>query len=389
MELLKTPRIINTRLYFIDNIRVFLTVLVIFHHVAITYGADGSWYYLEHTQNTIFNSVLSNFTGFNQIYFMSLFFLIAGYFTPGSYDRKGTGSFLKERFLRLGIPLLVFFFVLSPIVEYIKDVTLNKVKFSFWEFYQYNILIKFNLCPGPLWFVETLLVFSVIYAIWRLSFANVLSTCEERKDMLLTNKKVIIFIMLLSLVTFAVRTVFPVGTEYFHLQLGYYPHYISLFIMGIVIYRKDWISDLSGEFGKRWIGLTLAVIIFIGLIIEPILFSVFYTEDKLICGGFTWQSLLHSSFESFGCVGMCITLLYIFQKKMNSQKSAVSKLLARNAYTVYIIHAPIIVVLALLVKDRMMHPLIKLLIVSVIGSFICFFVSQFIIRKLPYIKKVL
>ena len=34
---------------------------------------------------------------------MGLFFMIAGCFTPGSYDRKGHRRFLKERLLRLGI----------------------------------------------------------------------------------------------------------------------------------------------------------------------------------------------------------------------------------------------------------------------------------------------
>ncbi len=35
----------KTRLYFIDNLRILLITLVAMLHLAITYGAVGSWYY--------------------------------------------------------------------------------------------------------------------------------------------------------------------------------------------------------------------------------------------------------------------------------------------------------------------------------------------------------
>ncbi|MCU0922351.1 MAG: hypothetical protein MUF08_10015, partial [Burkholderiaceae bacterium] len=35
------------RTFFIDRLRVLLTVLVILHHTAITYGGSGGWFYRE------------------------------------------------------------------------------------------------------------------------------------------------------------------------------------------------------------------------------------------------------------------------------------------------------------------------------------------------------
>ena len=46
---------------------------------------------------------------------MGLLFLLAGYFTPGSLERKGYASFLSDRFLRLGLPLLAFGLILGPL----------------------------------------------------------------------------------------------------------------------------------------------------------------------------------------------------------------------------------------------------------------------------------
>jgi hypothetical protein len=38
---------------------------------------------------------------------MGLMFLLAGYFVPPSYDRKGAVAFIRGRWLRIGIPLTI------------------------------------------------------------------------------------------------------------------------------------------------------------------------------------------------------------------------------------------------------------------------------------------
>jgi len=74
----------------LDALRASLTLLVLFHHAAITYGASGDWYYTEVRNGPELSSqLMSLFTGFNQAFFMGLFFLLAGYFTPGALERHG------------------------------------------------------------------------------------------------------------------------------------------------------------------------------------------------------------------------------------------------------------------------------------------------------------
>lgn len=50
----------------------------------------------------------------NQAFFMGLFFLLAGYFTPPALARKGATRFVIARLLRLGLPLLFYGLVLGP-----------------------------------------------------------------------------------------------------------------------------------------------------------------------------------------------------------------------------------------------------------------------------------
>lgn len=63
------------RLVYIDNLRVFLTVLVIIQHLIVAYGGgSGSWYYNDPaTINGLSWYVLTYFWLLNQSFFMSFF----------------------------------------------------------------------------------------------------------------------------------------------------------------------------------------------------------------------------------------------------------------------------------------------------------------------------
>ena len=65
------------RSYYIDNLRIFLTSLVVLHHLAITYGAPGLWYYKEEALDPVSSILLSLFVATNQAFFMGMFFMIS------------------------------------------------------------------------------------------------------------------------------------------------------------------------------------------------------------------------------------------------------------------------------------------------------------------------
>jgi fucose 4-O-acetylase-like acetyltransferase len=153
---------VRNRLFFVDNLRAMLMILVVLHHLAVIYGANTPFYYMEPAyQDILALLVLVIFQLINQAYFMGFFFLISGYFTPGSFDHKGPASFLKDRLLRLGIPTLVFMFVLNPIASigiYQMPASLTGITTPLtWQ--QYPKLIGFGL----MWFAIMLLIFDIGY----------------------------------------------------------------------------------------------------------------------------------------------------------------------------------------------------------------------------------
>ena len=66
------------------------------HHTSITYGGSGDWYYTEvYTRHDLPILLLSLFTNFNQAFFMGLFFVLAGYFTPRAVERHGAAAYMR------------------------------------------------------------------------------------------------------------------------------------------------------------------------------------------------------------------------------------------------------------------------------------------------------
>src|SRR5580692_8709390 len=153
-----------TRDFYIDRLRSVMTAIVILHHTAITYGAIGGWFWREVPPSRTPSSILLIlFCTTNQAYFMGFFFLLAGYFTPASLERKGYGQFIADRFLRLGLPLLGFGLLLGPLTEGMVSAAQGD---GFWP----KIITLWNekeFINGPLWFAQALLIFSLVYCVWR------------------------------------------------------------------------------------------------------------------------------------------------------------------------------------------------------------------------------
>jgi glucan biosynthesis protein C len=173
------PKSVPERIYFADHLRVALVILVILHHLSVIYAANTPFYYLEPAKGDyVAVLVLVLFQLLNQAYFMGLFFLLSGYFSPGSFDRKGPAQFLKDRLLRLGIPLLVFLFALNPIASlgiYQMPASLTGITTPL-TWHQYPNLIAM----GPMWFVAMLLVFDLGYAALRVMTSKRASPAESK-----------------------------------------------------------------------------------------------------------------------------------------------------------------------------------------------------------------
>jgi glucan biosynthesis protein C len=158
------------RLFFIDNIRWLMIIFVVMTHVAVTYSNLGMWYYIEPAKPDIVSlAFFGIYQSFTQAYSMGLLFLIAGYFVPGSFDRKGFSKFLSDRAMRLGVPTLIYMLLINTTINYyFLAFEWSTTRPAVWQFFlNYIQSLDFLSGSGPMWFALALLIFSAAYAVFR------------------------------------------------------------------------------------------------------------------------------------------------------------------------------------------------------------------------------
>lgn len=376
----------TSRFLYIDNIRAFLTVMVLLHHIMIVYAGTGGWIYQEGREDIATVIVGNIFTTINQAYFMGLFMLISAYFVPGALDRKGSRRFWKDRLVRLGIPLVLYSWLIQPLFLYWYFYTTEDMRSPFWTFFTHQYLSFGELIGGgPTWFIEALLIFTLVYSVGRWLLRSHPST-QPVQGTFPSNRKVALFALLMGLAGFIVRLEFPMGWRFvpLNLQFPYFAQYIIMFSIGLLIYRRNWLENLPEATGRFWLKIVGLVLL---MYVPGALLGGALESDVPFLGGWTWQSMFYSLWEAYLCVSMCIALLYLFRRHTNRQ-GKIGAFLSRNAYGAYIIQAPVITAVALAMSDLSYHPLLKFILAALVAVPLCFGVSK-LLRLLPYADRVL
>ena len=370
------------RLIYIDNLRILLTILVILLHLSIGYGAPGDWYYNEEGQiGTVSSIIMTLFVASNQAFFMGFFFMLSSYFSPGSLDRRGVGRYLMDRLKRLGIPMLFFALVLNPLLTYalqrFYDFEGNLGQFLRERYFD-------SIGVGPTWFVEALLLFAILFVVWRQIRPSVPA---QDKSSVPGNGVIALFALGLGLVTFVVRIWLPVGwwLEPLHFQLAHFPQYIALYILGIVAYQRDWLRRLTDAQGKFWRWVTVGLIV-----LFPIIFvaggALEGNLDPFI-GGLHWQSLVYAVWEELMCVAVVVTLLVWYRNRFINQ-GKLGRAMSGAAYGTYVVHAPVITLLALALSGIKVDLALKFVLVAPVAVAASFLVG-YLAKKLPVARGIL
>ncbi len=379
------------RLQFIDNIRWALIVLVIFHHSAVTYGHIGSWYYNQDPVPGVGTTlILATFLAFNQAYFMGFLFLIAGYFVAPAFDRKGFNTFMRDRAIRLGLPSLFFMLVIHPLTVYwlLRDLYQHS-RPSLWQAYPAFITSGRVLsASGPMWFALALLLFCVIYALWRLIASKPADASVNARAPLPSHRHVIALAICLAVTGFLVKVVEPVGATVLNMQLGNFPQYIALFAVGTAAYRNNWLLRIPYRFGLYWMGLALTAGLALWVLVILSSGVMKGEPPTRMFGGWHWQSALYCIWESLVCLGMSLGVLVLFRDKLRVPP-LLAGFMTRNAFAAYMFHTPLLVAVTLALRPLPAPHLVKFALAGLVTVPITFLSSEFVFRRIPLLKEIL
>jgi fucose 4-O-acetylase-like acetyltransferase len=268
------------RLYYLDTLKVMLTILVVFHHAAEAYSPYSAWVYKPSNKEEMM-PLIWHFNSVNAAFFMGLFFFIAGYFVPRSYDKQGIWVFVKKKLLRLGIPVVL--------------VT------------AFLIYATGHLEVGHLWYVESLLLFCLVYALVR----KFVSPIQVKSYISLVELLAVALVM--GVGGYFIRQVSPQDNwiwllGFIHIEPAHYLQYVIMFILGVLAYRGQWLTGMNNRTGA------------ISLLIGSALAIGDYVRNDGAWNNFVCQWF--GIYESLLCVFFSVGLLWLFREFVNGTNAA-------------------------------------------------------------------
>lgn len=370
------------RLYYLDNLMIFLSVLVVLHHVSIGYGTMGSWCYVTSEKLTgpiqIFLSVL---TGIEASFSMSLFFFISAFLTIPSLEKKGVRKFIKARLVRLVIPLLFVMIIFAPSILYCIEIHNRTTQLS-WLSY----VLQQNAKPhtSHAWFILVLIAFELVYICYWKFLKPHFSISKSLSDNIPTYANILAIIVLCSGLTIVVRQFFPLGQNFIGIEFSNITPYIFMYAIGILVYRKNWLNDLSRKVAITWFPISLIAAAYFSLIIYFL--SKYPTQIHKFLE-LSWEAVSLSLAQTLLCIGFSGFFLHLFNEKFNFTNFTLS-VMRENRYGVYIFHSAVVVGVTIMLESLTLNPTIK----YIIACILCIAFSLLLvglIRKIPLVERII
>lgn len=374
------------RLDYVDNLRWLMIILVVGMHAACTYSGVGGWYYRSSTAPDL--PSLLFFLGFQsslQAFFMGFLFFLAGYFVPSAYDRKGFLRFVGDRVFRLGLPTILYVFVINIgmgifLLGWFTQSGLRPAE-AYRHYVSNGLWIDGT---GPMWFATVLLLFSALYALFRL-FARRIPVPAEMLNAPSFGAMIGLG-ALVGAVTFLVRQFAPFGSSWHTMQFCFFPQYVVMFVLGIMARRRGWIEALPARWG--WRALCVALIgAPLSIVALTILNSATHGTFDEVRGGLHYQAAIYAVWEQIVCVLFCTGLLVVFRDRFDFRNRAIA-FLSNNSFAVYVIHPPVLVAITLGMRQLPWPPL-QMFAVAWVAALAGSFATGAVLRRIPILKRIL
>ncbi len=350
----------KTRIYFLDNLRTFIIMLVVILHAGIVYAPILDNVMIVSGPEKSKGLVL--LTLYLDIFLMFVMFFISGYFVSSSLKKSGTGGFIVSKFRRIMVPWVISIFTLIPLYKVIFLYSRGlpqQAWYSYFIFYSDPLGNPAFFADNPvqswLWFLPLLFIFQLAYLLLartgalkiRMSFAWALA---------ITFLASVAYNMLVS----------SYGLSgWFHSVLLQFQRerilpYFLVFLLGSLCNSQGVFERMKVRTG-HWAGAIAGSILMLAVftafsisllknILEPGrgVYIVTASADLLIY----FASVMASMF-------LILYLLIVLFRKTLDYGSPLLSWLSRNSYPVYILHMVVMGFLALIMMPVHLPALIK------------------------------
>ncbi len=356
----------KTRIYFLDNLRTFLILMVVVLHSGLVYESvlTSSW--------IVSDPVKDNNIGLIRLYLdlfvMFSIFFISGYFLPSSVKKQSAFSYLKSKFKRIMLPWLIAVVTLIPAYKFVflysRGLPQEEWYSYFHIFERAETDLSFyanNPVQNWLWFLPVLFTFQVIYlGLYKIKILEVKMPVK-----------------IAVLLTFVLGTAYGVTistsglTGWYHSAIFHFQNerlgiYFLSFLLGTLCNsHRIFDRKLSKKvFIASNVVLTIALGIYTAVALNTFFNIIDPQREYYFISAFADRILYYASGMA-SMLSLLHVLVYSFKKSLNKTTPLLSEL-SRNSYSVYIVHVVVMGVIALAMMNIQLPGMLKFLILSIL-----------------------
>lgn len=361
------------RRYDIDWLRIIAIVLVLYFHSGMAFIAEWDW----HIQNEERSNLILEINFFLRQFRMPLLFLISGVGSWFAFKKRNVSQYIKERAVRLIIPLVFAMLVIVPPQVYIERVFDDPDSFaSYLEFYP----SIFSTGPYPagnlswhhMWFVLYLFIYSAIAGPAFYFIRSDQGTKLKNKLKWFAGKYTITILPILAAIWYGTVCAFYPSTNALIDDGGYFMYWFSFFIAGFVIAcNEEMWTTLKGN-ARFYLGMAILLSLVVNYFrwnkYEPDQFNMLLMLIRVMTAMSGW---------------MYIYALLGYGQKYLNKNNIILSYSNRAIYPFYIIHQTIILILAYyIIQLEVEGVLFKYLFLSTLSLILSVVFYEFIVR--PY-----
>ena len=374
----------ETRRYDIDWLRVSATLLLFVFHVGMVFN-PAPFYHIRNDELSFGWLVVC---GFISLWHMPLFFLLAGWSLYASLEARGSGGVLRERVLRLFVPLVFGCIAFMPVIKYLElssglDLSHSGLRVSPALQDGFRLVIPQGLPDAPpfsesfreflptfftmarftwahLWFVAYLFTFTVLYLP---VFARLLRTPVPDR----TPSRLVVYAPIVPLVLIQVllRPYWP-GIQNLYDDWANVAYYTAYLFAGFVLARDRQLEAAAQREWRRalWLGAGTCVVLLGGVL------KLYDSPAILLAGS--------------ALAGWCFVLAALgLARRFLDFGNAALRYLSEAAFPIYILHQAAIVVPGYFVVRLPLGIAAKSVVLLAMSVTLAFAVYQFVVRPLP------
>jgi len=373
------------RYYYLDWIRILATGGVFILHVAHIF--DNVPFQIQNNEtNTLFLIMVTNLN----FWIMPLFFLVAGASSFISLKKRNNKTYIKERAVRLLIPFCTGLFLLALPQDYVEALNYGTYSGTFIDFIPFHLNNVIRLIKNSKILFSSALFAEFAHHVWFLAFLFLYSIISlpifrffqgkgsHFLQFLISRLNSLIFLLIPVLPLFIIlSTLRPLDSTY-----SGWPAFLywgSFFIIGYILFSNQKAIDVIERYWFTFliIGITsfALTLLYLATYGTALYNNPDYSLNSFL-GHFLWVLTAYALVLFF--IGIC-------RKRLNFQSPHLSNL-ASGSMPFYLIHLPVVLIVAYFVVKQPLGIYLKFGIIFAASLIVSILFVEFIIRRVKPIS---